>query len=363
MKRFFSYICILLSVFTTIGCTKNEKLTNINEFKMNKAIATVNKYMTAYTNNDFSKMQQLYGKSLKKEASGSQQSALKITSYKIMDTTEMGTTANIRVNVIRSDQNSPYTSIDTDIFKIKKSKGKYLIEKISSTNDKEVFQYKRNLMVKIKDEAKSNILINLVGVPEYYFSKGDPLKIDKIKVSKDGFSFLSASNDGNMAIISTAGANPLIGVCEIQDLEQQGGGNGGNGQNASQSQSDQSLSDESQPFQVAAKSIKVIDVYKNAQVKDIAYSNDDGIIAVQCLENNSMRIKMYEAQSGDLVSKQVDKKFPADKFDLTLVKFDEKYLIFDSKPRNANEPKSKDKAGQWRVNLKTYKVSKAKGKS
>lgn len=357
MKRFFSYICILLITFSMIGCSKNEKLTNINEFQINKAVKTINGYMAAYMKNDFQGMQKFYTEELKKKGTGQMQPSFKISSYKILDTTEMGKTANVRLNIISSDKSSPYVGVDTTIFKIKKVKGKYLIDKISATAGKEVFQYRNNLMVKIKDEAKSNILINLVGVPEYCFSKSDELELDKIKVSKDGFSFLSAYNDGNTAIISTSGANPIIGSCEIQDLEQL------EGQNQSQNQSDQSLNDETQPFKVAAKSIKVIDAYKNAQIMGIMASNDDEIIAVQYNTNKTMRIKMYEAQSGDLVSKQVDSKFPDNKFNLNLIRFNEKYLIFESTPKNPKDTTSKDKSGKWIWNLKSHKVSKYAGES
>ncbi|PJI08760.1 MULTISPECIES: hypothetical protein [Clostridium] len=358
MKKFFSYICVFLLVFTMVGCKKNKKLQNINEFKINSAIKTVEAYMNSYMSNDTSAMNRMYSKGLKKKAQSVNTHYLKVSSYKVINTREMGTTADIEVNVVSADEHSPYTSVDDYTFKIKKDKGKYVIDKIDSSLDKEVFQYKRNLMVKIKDEAKSNILINLRGIPEYAFSKKDDLKVDKLRVSKDTFSYLTLSNFGDTVIISTAGPNPFVGICQITDLEEQESG----GQNGSQNQSDQSLEDESQPFKVAAKSLSPVDVYKDSQIVNMIFSKSDDMVAVQYNQNATMHIQVYDAGAGKVLSKSIDKKFPQDKFDLKLVRFDDKYLIFESaaKDNYKDDAEVKKNVGKWEWNLKSYKITKYK---
>lgn len=358
MKKFFSYICAFLIVCNMAGCKQNKKLQNINEFKINSAIKTVETYMNSYMSNDTLAMNRMYSKGLKKKAKSENTHYLKVSSYKVMNTREMGTTADIEVNVVSADEHSPYTSVDNYTFKIKKDKGKYVIDKIDDSLDKEVFQYKRNLMVKIKDEAKSNILINLRGIPEYSFSKKDELKVDKLKISKDTFSYLTLSNFGDMVIISTAGPNPFVGICQIADLEEQENG----GQSGSQNQSDQSLEDESQPFKVAAKSLKPVDVYKDSQIVNMIFSKSDDMIAVQYSQNGTMNIQVYDTGASKILSKSIDKKFPKDKFDLKLVRFDDKYLIFESsaKDKYKDDAKVKKNVGKWEWNLKNYKITKHK---
>lgn len=357
MKKIICFFMSLFFIFNLTGCTnKKEKITNVNEFEITKANKLVETYIKYCMKNDFTSMNYMYSKDFKGKIKKQNNPYLKITGYKIMDSTEMGTKANIKANVISVDEKSPYTSTDVYTFKIKKEKGNYVIDNIDTNSEKEVFIYKRSLLVKSKDEAMSNVLINLRGIPEYYFDKADIAKVDKLKVSKDGFENINLSYTADNIAISTKGANPFVGVAPITDLQQQSGSEGSS--SVSQVEGMGSTEDDLQPLKVAAQALTPIDVYKDSKVEKIVFSRDEKDIAVQFITGLDTRTKIYAIQSGKPLSDNIDKKFPKEKFNVKISMFDDENLIFEISPKEsyANDDSVKKLTGKWKWNTKTQKV-------
>lgn len=360
MKKIICFFMSLFFVFNFTGCTnKKDKITNVNEFEIMKANKLVESYIKYSMKNDSTSMDYMYSKNFKSKVKKQSNPYLKITGFKIMDSTEMGTKANIRANVVSVDERSPYTSTDVYTFKIKKEKGNYVIDNVDTNSEKEVFPYKRSLMVKSKDEALSNVLINLRGIPEYYFEKSDVAKVNKLKVSKDGFENVNLSYTGDNIAISTSGANPFVGVCPVTDLQQQPSGGGSEGSSGvSQVEGMGSTEDDLQPLKVAAQALTPIDVYKDSTVEKVVFSRDEKDIAVQFKTGEDINIKIYAIQSGKPLSDNVQKIFPKEKFNLKINMFDDENLIFESYPKEkyANDDSVKKLAGTWKWNTKTQKI-------
>lgn len=357
MKKIICFFMSLFLIFNITGCSnKKEKITNVNEFEITKANKLVETYIKYCMKNDFTSMNYMYSKDFKDKIKKQNNPYLKITGYKIMDSTEMGTKANIKANVVSADPNSPYTSTDVYTFKIEKEKGNYVIDDIDTNVEKEVFIYKRSLLVKSKDEAMSNILINLRGIPEYYFAKSDLAKVNKLKVSKDGFENINLSYTGDNIAISTKGTNQFVGVAPITDLQQQSGGDNNSG--VSQVEGMGNTEDDLQPLKVAAQALTPIDVYKDAKVEEIVFSRDEKDIAAQFTTGVDTRIRIYSIQSGKPLSGNIDKKFPQEKFNVKINMFDDENLIFEvsSKESYANDDPVKKLTGKWNWNIKTQKI-------
>lgn len=358
MKKIICFFMSLFLMFNFTGCAnKKEKITNINEFEITKANKLVETYIKYCMKNDFTSMNYMYSKDFKGKIRKQNNPYLKITGYKIMDSTEMGTKANIKANVISADENSPYTSTDVYTFQVKKEKGNYVIDNIDTNNEKEVFPYKRSLLVKSQDEAMSNVLINLRGIPEYYFNKTDVANVDKLKVSKDGFENINLSYTGDNIAISTKGANPFVGVAPITDLQQQPGNEG----NSDVSQTEgmgNTQQDDLQPLKVAAQALTPIDVYKDSKVEKVVFSRDEKDIAAEFTTASDTRIRIYSIQSGKALSGNIDKKFSEEKFNLKIGMFDDENLIFEvaPKPNYANDDSVKKLTGNWKWNIKTQKL-------
>ncbi|KOF56176.1 MULTISPECIES: hypothetical protein [Clostridium] len=366
MKKIICFFISLFFIFNLTGCVKKkDKITNVNEFEITKANKLVESYIKYYMKNDFTSMDYMYSKDFKSKVKKQNEPSLKITGYKIMDSTEMGTKANIKANVISVDETSPYSSTDVYTFKVKKEKGAYVIDSIETNNEKEVYIYKRSLMVRARDEAMSNVLINLRGIPEYYFQKSDIANIDKLKVSKDGFKNINLSYTGDNIAISTQGANAFVAVCPITDLQQQSGGSdqgGGGGQGGtsgvSQIEGMGSTQDDLQPLKVSAQALTAIDVYKDSEVQKMAFSRDEKNIAVQYKSGDGTNFKIYAIQTGKPLSENIEKRFQKEKVDLKVNMFDDENLIFESSPKDkyANDYSVKKLAGMWKWNIKTQKV-------
>jgi len=357
MKRIICFFMSLFFIFNLTGCAnKKEKITNVNEFEITKANKLVETYIKYYMKNDFTSMNYIYSKDFKGKIKKQNNPYLKVVGYKIMDSTEMGTKANIKANVISVDDKTPYTSTDVYTFRIKKEKGNYVIDNIDTNSEKEVFIYKRSLLVKSKDEAMSNVLINLRGIPEYYFDKEDVAKVNKLKVSKDSFENISLSYTGDNIAISTKGANPFVGVAPITDLQQQPGNDSSSG--VSQVEGMGSTEDDLQPLKVAAQALTPIDVYKDSTVEKIVFSRDEKDIAVQFATGGDTLVRIYGIQSGKPLSDKIDKKFPKEKFNLRINMFDEENLTFEvlPKPSYASDDSVKKLTGTWKWNTKTEKV-------
>ncbi|MFL0252179.1 hypothetical protein ACJDT4_17335 [Clostridium neuense] len=368
MKKIICFFIALFFIFSFTGCAnKKDKITNVNEFEITKANKMVETYIKYYMKNDLTSMDYMYSKDFKNKVKKQNEPSLRITGYKIMDSTEMGTKANIKVNVVSVDEASPYTSTDIYTFKVKKEKGAYVIDDIQTNNEKEVYIYKRSLMVRARDEAMSNVLINLRGIPEYYFEKSDIANVNKLKVSKDGFKNVSLSYTADNIAVSTQGANAFVGICPITDLQQQSGGGdqgGGGGQGGSSGVSQiegmGGTQDDLQPLKVSAQALTAIDVYKDSEVQKMAFSRDEKNIAVQYKGSEGTNLKIYAIQSGKILSKDIEKKFPKEKFDLKINMFDDENLIFESSPKEkyTNDDSAKKLIGMWKWNIKTQKIEK-----
>lgn len=370
-KKLCFLIFIIMITLNLTACTKKNELTNINPFEIIKAEKAISDYMNSYMAGDFTSMNYMYSKSFKNKVKSQENPQLKVIGYKIMDSTELGKSANIRVNVVSSDLSSPYTSADVYVFKVKKEKSDYVIDNIDTSSLREVYRYKRSLLVKIEDESMSNVLVNLRGIPEYAFQGNDVAKVDKLKVAKDDFNSMSLSYTGDNIALSTVGANPMVVVCGITDLQKQsqgaqgaGGGSDGGGSgsaNPAQSQNGGQDTSDLEPLKVAAKAITPVDVYKDSKIEKIIFSRDEKLVAVQYNHFNSSFIKIYGLEAGKMVSDKIEEKFPKDKVNLRIIMFDDENLIFESSPKSqggSSNNTQRDILGRWQWSIKKGEVKK-----
>lgn len=69
-------------------------------------------------------------------------------------------------------------------------------------------------------------------------------------------------------------------------------------------------------------------------------------------------IRLYKANSGDIVDYKFEEKFPLDKVDVVFSSFDEDILNFDVTPKNNSSESLSKLTGKWKLSLKNFKAVK-----
>ncbi|MDP4144547.1 MAG: hypothetical protein Q8936_08745 [Bacillota bacterium] len=373
MKRWISYVLLIILTILPVGCTSRAegKGESKNEFDMMKAISTTENYMKYLIDNNVEGISKLYASDLKGEAKPQDPQSLKTVGYNIDEISQTGMEGSIKVKVVRSNNSgSPGSSCSLDEYTIKVAKedGKYKIKDIKTKPMKEATAVSNQIREKNRDNVKTDPIISMDDIPQYAFSKVDRGSIDKLLVSKDGFGPMNYGYDGDRIAISTMGKNSLLAMVDIEESMQtqggggggQGGQGGGGGQGGQGAQGGQggATSGREKPI---GKNITIVDVFKDSQVQSIAFAQDRKIVAVQYLApTTGIGINLYNTRSGDPVeAKLIDMKLKG-KVDVTIHYFEKGYLQYRVTPRTGfeNDPNAQSAKGSWKLDLEKKKTKK-----
>ncbi|MBV4419764.1 hypothetical protein KM800_10600 [Clostridium tyrobutyricum] len=354
--KLFCIIVSFLAFFT--GCqidSKNRSYITENNFDMKSASSVAESYMNYLVKDDTDNIKKLYSKELLNTPTKNENKNLNIVGYNLANSSQVGKSGIFIMNVCRSSKEKSFASLDQYSIKIIKEGNNYKISETNNIIQREVFIYKNKIRLKNKNDANSNLVMSLRGLPNYIFSKDDKANIDKIQVPRRRFGMMNFSYNGNLLAITSVDTNTYIGIISIDDsliVQGQSGGDqesGGGNEDTSQSQDDMETS--------IGKEITSIDILKNSKVNFMGFSKDEKFLALQ-YSNDSVNscIRVYEVDGGDMVKYKFEENFPMDKVNVTFSSFDEDVLNFDVTAKSKQDDSINDIIGKWQLDFKEFKA-------
>ncbi|AWI07414.1 hypothetical protein [Clostridium drakei] len=358
-------IIIIFSVVpnTLIGCSKSKKNENTessSNFDIKAAGNVADTYMKYLMKDDLENSKKLYSKDLSKSPSPKENKNLKILGYNISETNEVGKAGLFKVKVSRSDLTSSYASLDEYSIRIAKEGNDYKIKETNNVVQKEVFSEHRQLRVKNKNNANTNLVINMDGLPSYVFSKDDKRNVDKIEVPKTKFGVINLGYSGESLAISSYDKDAYVGVIKMDEsLAVQGGDNKDEDQKGGGSDKQNQGTSAIGREKPIGKEITSIDILKNCKVEFINFSPEEKFITVQYAKSPSGRcIRVYKIDGGDIIPFKFEEKYPLDKVDVVFSSYDKESLNFDVVPKVEGDKSALDVMGKWQLSLKDFKAKK-----
>lgn len=358
-------IVIMVTVVsnTLIGCSKskkNEKAESSSNFDIKAAGNVADTYMKYLMKDDLENSKKLYSKELSKSPLSQENKNLKILGYNVSETNEVGKAGLFKVRVSRSDLTSSYASLDEYSIRIGKEDNDYKIKETNNVIQKEVFGEGEQVRVKNKNNANTNLVVDMDGLPNYTFSKDDKRNVDKIKVPKTKFGIMNLGYSGESLAISSYDKDVFVGVIKMDEsLAVQGGDNKDEEQKGGgkdkQNQGTGAMGKE-KPI---GKEITSIDILKNCKVEVINFSPEEKFITVQYAKSPSGRcIRVYKIDGGDIIPFKFEEKYPLDKVEVVFSSYDKESLNFDVVPKVEGDKSASDVIGKWQLSLKDFKAKK-----
>lgn len=352
--RIVSFIMIL-AAFSSLfqGCSSkvSSKENSKSNFDIKDTVRIVDSYMESLMAGDYDKCMSMYTEELQKKTLKDANNDIPILSYRIDEINEVGRTGMIKVKVSRGIENNPSSVLHEYTFKVVKKDDEYKIDSIVSVPQKEVFQKGSTLRIRDKNNVKTNLLVNISGIPKYAFSKNDKGEMVQIKSPLKNFGLCSFAYLGTKIAIST-NDNKDSYICITNIDETQSTAADGN-------QMDNENSEEGNASPGIVKEIPVgkeiisLDIVKNSSVTLMAFSLDEKFIVVSFkTSKNEKYIKVYNASSGELIPFSFEKEYNIKENDLVFAKFEKNFLIYKVVPKDGS------KAAIWQLDLKKFKDEK-----
>lgn len=359
MKKITKLFTVLLFIQLIAGCNlmeSKDSKTETADFDMKVVEETVNNYMDFLVKNDMDSAKKLYSKELSKDASVSVSGSLKVIGFVREESNRVGKTGVIKLKVVKSDESKPYTVLESSTIKIEKEENNYKIKEIKNIQENEVFLEKFKLRYREKENVKTNLLMELDGIPEYAFSKEDKANLSKEQIDKKNFGRIALAYSGESMAFSTVGNNCFYGIVNIDPSLAAAGEDSasGAGGSASGDSGDQNKIDIKE--KPVGKDIIALDLLKDSSVENLVFSQDEKYIAVQYKnKDNERSIKLYTARDGNMVSFKFEDNFNLKEKDVILKTFDNDKLNFQVVDKNV-KGSAKPEVQNWQLDLKTFKA-------
>ncbi|EPY2272698.1 head-tail adaptor protein [Clostridium sporogenes] len=369
-KNFTKKIIIFLIFTTTIslfGCKKNKEDTKVtNDFDIKIATNLLNSYMECLIEENMEGAQKLYSKKLKKDKTKKENSDIKIKGYTTEEINEVGKSALFVTKVASVNVKEPYTSVEEYKIRVIKEENEYKIDEVNIGMDKEAFTKKNRIRYRNKNNVKTELIIKPSTLPDYAYSTDDKANIEKLDVPKKNIGPMSLSYSENFIAISTYDKNSYIGIITIdeskavQGAQEEGeqGGNGGGGEGASPEEQGTDIMEEIGEKPIG-KEISSLDLLKGSKIDFMVFSPDEKFIAVQYeTSDKTKNIRIYQADSANIIPFKMEDKFPLSKVNVTLSSFATDSVIFNVSSKEKNDKNTAEFIGKWQLDLKAFKVKK-----
>ncbi|WP_434293874.1 head-tail adaptor protein [Clostridium botulinum] len=371
-RNFAKKIIIFLIFTTTIslfGCKKNKEDTKVtNDFDIKIATNLLNSYMESLIEENMEGAQKLYSKKLKKDKIKKENKDVKIKGYTTEEINEVGKSALFIAKVVSVNVKEPYTSVEEYKIRVIKEENEYKIDEVNISIDKEAFTKNNRIRYRNKNNVKTELIIKPSTLPDYVYAKDDKANIEKLTVPKKNIGPMSLSYSENFIAISTYDKNSYIGIITIDESKAV---QGGQDQGDQGSQGDQGGAGGGETGQKGTdvmeeigekpigKEISSLDLLKGSKIDFMVFSPDEKFIAVQYeTSDKTKNIRIYQADSADIIPFKMEDKFPLSKVNVTLSSFATDSIIFNVSSKEKNDKNSNEFIGKWQLDLKEFKVKK-----
>ncbi|KEI94493.1 head-tail adaptor protein [Clostridium botulinum A2B7 92] len=371
-RNFAKKIIIFLIFTTTIslfGCKKNKEDTKVtNDFDIKIATNLLNSYMESLIEENMEGAQKLYSKKLKKDKIKKENKDVKIKGYTTEEINEVGKSALFIAKVVSVNVKEPYTSVEEYKIRVIKEENEYKIDEVNISIDKEAFTKNNRIRYRNKNNVKTELIIKPSTLPDYAYAKDDKANIEKLTVPKKNIGPMSLSYSENFIAISTYDENSYIGIITIDESKAV---QGGQDQGDQGSQGDQGGAGGGETGQKGTdimeeigekpigKEISSLDLLKRSKIDFMVFSPDEKFIAVQYeTSDKTKNIRIYQADSADIIPFKMEDKFPLSKVNVTLSSFATDSIIFNVSSKEKNDKNSNEFIGKWQLDLKEFKVKK-----
>jgi hypothetical protein len=370
MKKILSCVVIVILGITLVSCkgkanTQQEESQNTFDIKI--ATNIMETYMQYLKNEDLDNAKKLYSKELSEKQKDIIKSDLKIEGFKLDEINEVGRSGLFKVRVTRSTPNKSMSILDMYNIKVEKQENEYKINEINSTTEKEAFIENEGIRIRQKNNVKTNLVVDLAGIPNYVYPKDDTASISKAQVPRKSFGMINFAYSGEKIAVSTFDKDSYIGVIKIDEtMATQGGGGSGGGGGGGQGGGTQGGGGGGQGGQKTltretpvGKEITNIDMLKDVKLDLMNFSLDEKFILVQYDKTGVGKyIRVYDTDSGEMIPVEFEKKFPPDKVDVLFSSFGKDVLNIEVRSKNATGKEQADLIGKWQINLKDNKMQK-----
>ncbi|MGH4051807.1 MAG: hypothetical protein ACREVX_10730 [Clostridium sp.] len=360
MKKYLSYLFILICVLSFIGCSNQEEenTSKVNAFEIQTATNVVDNYMGFIMRGDYENGKKLYCKELLEKSSDMPISDMDIKGYKVTESIEVGRSGIFKVRVTRTSMVKALSCLDEYSIKIIKDGADYKISDIANEPQKEAFVESTGIRFRDKKNVKTNLIIDKAGIPKYVYSKDDAARLYKTLVPLKEFKSVNFSYEGDKLAVSTYDKNSFVGVIYIDEsLAVQAGAQGGSSSAGQSSQG--GGSGEMAKEKPIGKELIPIDLLMDCKVEFMTFSLDEKFLIVQYNKEKVGRyIRVYQVDNGDIIPVNFEKDYPSEKVEILFTDFGEDSMTYEVIPKsNASGPET-DIIGKWKLDLKDFTVVK-----
>lgn len=358
LKKFLSCLLILFYVLSFTACAKKEEeeKVEINTFEIETATNVVENYMKLIMKEDYENAKKLYTKELLSKVSDMPISDIKVRGYNVTESNEVGRSGIFKVKTTRTSMVSSMSCIDEYSIKVVKDGAEYKISEVTSNPEKEAFVEGMGIRYRDKKNVKTNLIIDVSGLPKYAYSSEDAARLYKIIVPMKKFSSMNFSYEGEKLAISTFNKNSFIGVVNIDEsLAVQG----------DSAEAEEKPSDGGGGSEVRAKEKPIgkefipMDLLLDSKVEFMTFSLDEKFLLVQYIkENKGKYIRVYKVDNGEMISVDFEKDYPIEKVEIVFTSFGEDSMTYEVIPKSKLNSSETDIIGKWELDLKTFTLDK-----
>lgn len=360
MKKKLGMIFLIFLIFLT-ACTKSEKDNKVAEqydFNNIEALKVAEKAMLLIAKRNINELKAI---SDERAVNGLDQfgnSEFVITGYEIAETSQKGNKALYKFYVTKAVPFKAKASIEAYYIRIDKDKkdNSYKIGKVSSTDILSGVEYNDQIRVRTESDVNMDTLIKLSEVPTETYTKRMKEDISKITVPKDEFAALGFSFDTRNALIATkAGGKYYIASVSFEEAQTTANTDSAEAPPSNNKSSSGSISVKEKSI---GKSLTSIDVYNDAKVEYLIFSDNNKYIIVSTENKYGVkRFHLYKAK-GDDIELKLDEKFDEEKYSILYFDCSNGKLIFDVKAADGKDGTNPDVFGRYCLTLKDMKLSK-----
>lgn len=358
MKKYISYILVIFMVFSFISCGE-KKVENVKEkdnFDIKEASVTVDKYVKLIKNEDYASCNKLLSDNMKTKEESLTKNELKIMGHKILEMSETNGEGSFKVEIIKSNLNTPETIITESMITVIKKGMDYKIDKIDNSVKKEIFYRDKMLRLRKEKEVDTNLVIDRQGLPKYAYSKDDKAKMKIETVPKINFGVIEFGYEGNKVAMTTFDVNTFIGILMLDDTMITQASNEQNGQQGEQQESVGGKVLKEVPI---GKQLLACDILNNSEVEAMMFSMDEKLLVVQykTRDNSKRCMRAYSVSSGELIPVMFEEEYPLSKVQVVFEEFQKEKLLYKVIPKKEAE-KDNEYIGKWEMDLKEFKLKK-----
>ncbi|WP_143317829.1 hypothetical protein [Clostridium sp. HBUAS56017] len=355
MKKFIVFVLILVLPINIIGCERSAKEVSLYLFNINEAIESGNNFMRGLANDDINEANKYCRNETIDENEINKIRENKIDSYKIDLVSEGSNYAYIRYLLIRGSKNVVRADLESLDLKVVKVDDKYLIDDVNIKSLKQVYKDGTSLRLIDEETGKSQLLLRRRDLPKQVFPKDGKVVITKEDVPESEISFINIGFQGeSIAMTATRGNNAIIALALVNKTKKAYGEAKGEGKGGQQ---DVNVDENIEKFleKPIAEDIMGYDVLKNVDVQKLLFSDSDGELIVQFIEEGKgSTIRIYKNPTGELLPLKFDVVFPSDKYSLDILRVTDRGVFVKSTGMKGD----KDSEGTYLVDLKDMRIIK-----